>query len=740
MIPIPVLISMTSFKARQLSRLMLGMIISPIVFFSYYTLTKISICLQISSIFINYRLLNRTHNLGIWFHINVLLCFTLVLSLATSLQLSCTATDPNAYAKRSNDTLFYSDNKSMNASTAVTHANEVYKSVAKSQKEPRSYRIGFVEPTFTYAAYQNNSFYNFYSKYQQVKPGANITSDIYLLKDRRIPLGPYILYNDKPGDKPSIQYASYFMNLLERVKEALPEALVDNITDVDVHGGRIFNSASGSNAYDILFLFHNEYVTQQEYDNLKRFVKNGGVVVFTDANMLYAEVKYDSQKNSISLVKGHKWEFDGSVARQSVYERWQNETRDWVGSNFMYMRTVQADLGFTNLPFTYKHSEEQYVTNRNVNILHNHGVYDPKDNSFDPTVATYEKEYGKGKVIMIGLYGHTIVGKEGFEDFLRFFDYFILTHSLDTNVYRSIDKAKGIPVHYLFKNNGLISTVEVDNRTQVIKLALERPLLRNDTLTVTIPRSIINPMPNNQFQSVSGSYTVFADGRKIEFDHFVLDSEIGFRIYLPPSTAEIQIMYILPKFSFAAPQDLTVIAEGEFTPVTLGRPEVGCSNSNPIACQNLIINNTDPLLFPVGTSYVEWMATESDSGTYIKDTQKVLVNDEIPPNVTLSGPLPDISTLANFSGPYLVQGTVYDSIGIEKVESFVYIVPFNGQYPYKTAQLEHDGNQSRWSIVLEPDISEKKDNSTEIGLIIRATDKADNKNWYKTKYLVEKRQ
>lgn len=690
-----------------------------------------------SLICINYSLSNRTHSSGIRFHITVLLCFILFLSLATSLLLSSPDKDPNAYAKRSDDTFLYSDNKSMNASTSVTHTNEIYESVAKSQKEPRSYRIGFVEPTFTYAAYQNNSFYNFYSKYQQIKPGANITSDIYLLKDRPIPPGSYILYNDKPGDKPSIQYASYFMNLLERVKEALPEALVDNITDVDVHGGRIFNSASGSNAYDILFLFHNEYVTQQEYDNLKRFVKAGGVVVFTDANMLYAEVKYESEKNSISLVKGHKWEFDGSVAHHSVYERWQNETRDWVGSNFLYMRTVQADLGFTNLPFTYKHSEEQYVTNRNINILHDYGVYDPKDNSFNPTVATYEKVYGNGKVIMIGLYGHTIAGKEGFGDFLRFFDYFILTHSLDTTVYRSVDQAKEIPVHYLFKKNGLISTVEVDNRTQVIKLVLERPLLRNDTLTITIPRSIINPMPNNQFQSAAESYSVFADGRKIEFDHFVLDSEIGFRIYLPPSTAEIQIMYTLPKFSFAAPQDLTVIAEGEFTPLTLGRPEVGCSNSDPSACQNLIINNTAPLLFPVGVSYVEWMATKSDSGTYIKDTQKVLVNDEIPPNITLSSPLPDISTLANFSGPYLVQGTVYDSTGIEKVEAFVYTVPFDGQYPYKTAQLEHNGNQSRWSIVLEPDISKKKDNSSEIGLVIRATDKADNKNWYKTNYLVE---
>lgn len=100
-----------------------------------------------------------------------------------------------------------------------------------------------------------------------------------------------------------------------------------DITDIDVHFGRIFDSENYSNAYDILFLFHNEYLTQQEYDHLRLFVANGGTIVFTEANAPYAEINYNADNNSITLVRGHKWEFDGKVARKSVAERWPKETR-----------------------------------------------------------------------------------------------------------------------------------------------------------------------------------------------------------------------------------------------------------------------------------------------------------------------------------------------------------------------------------------------------------------------------
>ena len=66
-----------------------------------------------------------------------------------------------------------------------------------------------------------------------------------------------------------------------------------------------------TNAYDILLLFHNEYVTQDEYNNLKQFVSKGGTIVFIDSNIFYAQVRYDKDNRTVTLVKGHNWQFDG---------------------------------------------------------------------------------------------------------------------------------------------------------------------------------------------------------------------------------------------------------------------------------------------------------------------------------------------------------------------------------------------------------------------------------------------
>jgi hypothetical protein len=57
-------------------------------------------------------------------------------------------------------------------------------------------RVALVEPTFTYAAYQNGSFYNFYTKYSNLlwdddRSIVLITTDLDLLKDRPIPHGPF---------------------------------------------------------------------------------------------------------------------------------------------------------------------------------------------------------------------------------------------------------------------------------------------------------------------------------------------------------------------------------------------------------------------------------------------------------------------------------------------------------------------------------------------------------------------
>jgi hypothetical protein len=308
-----------------------------------------------------------------------------------------------------------------------------------SNTEHQSPKIAFVRPTFTEAAYQPHGFYTFYFKYKFPPFGKNITTDLDMLTVKT-PVSVAEFQNVTglkhlsnftaliPTYDPDLQ--KFWIPLTNTVKKDVPTATVTVMRDEDVNDGHIFNADNNkSNAYDLLLLFHNEYVTQSEYNNLKQFVNNGGKIVFIDGDVLYAQVRYDKQNHTISLVKGHDWQFDGKVARRSVPERWYNETKEWVGGNFL-VNDIHNNVTFANNPFNYTHFEEQFVNNPNDKILLNYEIKLPKDylqyNVFPPdkqngniTVATYALDYGAGRVIMLGIYGQNLVNNKSF---INFFD------------------------------------------------------------------------------------------------------------------------------------------------------------------------------------------------------------------------------------------------------------------------------------------------------------------------------
>jgi hypothetical protein len=318
-------------------------------------------------------------------------------------------------------------------------------------------RIAFVKPSFTYAAYQLDGFYNFYQKYMHLADETtNITTTDLNLLTVKVPDKTYLNYRDDPSDTPRVpSQQHYYEKLRELVEEkassssssSFQNLAVDiaDITDKEVHEGDIFDS-SGNNAYDILFLFHQEYVTQAEYDNLKKFVvENGGTIVFNDANIFTVEVKYDSIDNTITLVRGHGWAYDDRIgnAWRAESERWLEENQQWVGSNFIEIPANDKDVTFSNNPFNYAHSEEQIVTNPNDKIIFDFGVMedvsyeinkddDEIENNMQHfpdfgKVAAYEMSSGKGKVINIGIFAHKL---EDNEAFLDFYDEEILPRAL----------------------------------------------------------------------------------------------------------------------------------------------------------------------------------------------------------------------------------------------------------------------------------------------------------------------
>lgn len=273
-------------------------------------------------------------------------------------------------------------------------------------------KIAVIMPTFTAAAY-DNAFYLFYQKHINTQYGVNVTTDLNLL-------------SAKVTNIPSSSASGFAMlYLLGNLKWISPESEITFLTDQDVDAGSVFLS-NGSNAYDLLILGHQEYVTQDEYDNLKQFVSTGGTMIILDGNVFYAEVKYDRNTDNITLVKGHSWAFNGISAWRSISERWRNETAQWVGSNYISFPKAT----FVNDPFAYSPHEEQYLTNPNDIILLNYNASVPVDNTTIPSrqvIATYELNYLKGKVIALGIYSDDIITNGSFN---RYFDNLLLHYAL----------------------------------------------------------------------------------------------------------------------------------------------------------------------------------------------------------------------------------------------------------------------------------------------------------------------
>lgn len=273
-------------------------------------------------------------------------------------------------------------------------------------------RIALVFPTFTAAAY-DNSFYSFYRKHINARNGQNVTEDLNLLsttvKNQISPnaSGPSLLY------------------LIAHLEDLLPNLNLEILTDQDVDEGCAIIS-DGNNAMDLVILGHQEYVTQNEYANLKNFVANGGTMILLDSNVFFAEVKYDRSTDKITLVKGHSWAFNGKSAWRSVDERWKEETEKWVGSNYFSIHAAN----FLNDPFEYLHHEEQSVTNPKDSILLDYKLTVPGDNSTGTkkvVVAAYELDYLRGKVISLGIYSDDIIRNLKFDEY---FDHLLVHNAL----------------------------------------------------------------------------------------------------------------------------------------------------------------------------------------------------------------------------------------------------------------------------------------------------------------------
>jgi hypothetical protein len=336
----------------------------------------------------------------------------------------------------------YIGSKPTNTKSSV-FPNTVHNTISSNDK---NIYIAFIKPSFTAAAY-HHSFYVFYTLYKNAPQRANVTTDLNLLTSK---------VTDQTTDSSPSAFAMSYLS--KNIQSLIPRAKIVMLTDADIDAGNIFTE---KNKYDILIIGHQEYVTQHEYDNLRQFVSQGGTMVILDGNIFYAEVRYDRDANTITLVKGHGWAFNGRSAWKSVAERWKEETSEWTGSNYL---CYSCSIIFDNDPFEYKHHEEQYITNPNDVILFNYNASMPghhgdnDDNNGKPSpvssttslttsllppssqllpsskgddittkhiIATYELKYQRGKVIALGIYSDDIITNNKFD---TYFDNLLLRY------------------------------------------------------------------------------------------------------------------------------------------------------------------------------------------------------------------------------------------------------------------------------------------------------------------------
>ncbi|HEY7109689.1 MAG TPA: N,N-dimethylformamidase beta subunit family domain-containing protein [Nitrososphaeraceae archaeon] len=430
-------------------------------------------------------------------------------------------TNPHRILARATD---YSGNRNwdditINSPIAVGNLpNET--AIVKDKKN----RFAFVEPTFTNAAYSANHFYAWYDLYEgSTDVGDKITTNLDMLT----------------APVPQEPDRGYFSNFTQHVKDFVSNASVSIIRDEDAHKGYIFG-ADGSNSYDTLFLLHDEYVSDEGYNNYKRFVSNGGTIVFLDGNMFYAQVRYDPKMCTVTLVEGHDWVFDGKAVIKADHEAYFDDKKEWIGSNFLY-GDIGVPVRYTNNPFNYTRFEENYVSNPNATVLFDYAAQIPQEILVDnpqavgSKIATYELGYGKGKVLVMGIYAQNLNGNE---KFLEFFDHIILPRALG-QPYIFDDPAGNKSIAYWWMNTGKVTEIEHDGQSNGVTLTLERAAhQKEDKLTFTLPRSLVGGEGSDHR---AYNFTILVNGNEVSYNKTHDDVETGFEIPLAADATKVQI-------------------------------------------------------------------------------------------------------------------------------------------------------------------------------------------------------
>jgi hypothetical protein len=414
-------------------------------------------------------------------------------------------------------------------------------------------RVAIIDNTFTDAAYSKNAFYTFYAKHKDAR--FNVTSDLQMLTAQLLAPNMTASAWTQGGNviEPQTTSIANFTNIAQRMADYFPNPVITVLNDQDVHNGYIFYPPERNvekNIYDVLLLTHNEYVTQQEYDYFKRFVANGGKIIFINANTFYAQVSYNEANQTVTLVKGHDWEYDGKTARKSVSERWFDESMRWIGSNY-WITTLDSPIIFESNPFDYKHFEEQYITNyTDITIIQDYRAVNLGEGP-QYQVATYEKNYGEGKVIVLGLFAERLANNTRF---LKFFNDIIIPRAFGSQE-NVLYEGKDYPSFWISNSGATINGIQTRSNSPVtISIDVDSGVSSsNSKLDLIIPTALLLRMdPSLDMNKLNITKVTTASGSAISeniSNQTITDSDVALTLQLDssnPATSKIDIIVTSP--------------------------------------------------------------------------------------------------------------------------------------------------------------------------------------------------
>jgi hypothetical protein len=204
-----------------------------------------------------------------------------------------------------------------------------------------------------------------------------------------------------------------------------------------VNNGALFQPNGVTRRFDVVILGFSEYLTQTEYNSYENFVARGGKLITMDGSNFLTEVKYNPHANTVSLVLGHGWSFNGAEACPAEYHRWLPQNANWIGSEYCCFYntehyTMAGALANTSDPLSsilrsaygkntvlftdYQAHEEFLLTNSTDSPI---AYWRPVGGNFSIVtipypivIAMYSHKYRSGEVIGTGIFATDILASD----------------------------------------------------------------------------------------------------------------------------------------------------------------------------------------------------------------------------------------------------------------------------------------------------------------------------------------